>query len=304
MLVGTAALVAAWFTFSLHDAAVKLLVADMSAWQVLFFRSVAILPFCVTMRWRGGVGALVPARTWRLLFLNAAVYAMAWVAYYTAARGLQLAELETIYYASPLLTTFLALVLLGERVPRSRWLANAVGLLGVILACGPVAPSNGSSVLLALAAAALWAVSVVLMRHLSAAVSTATQMLMNNLVFLALCVISLPLWWRTPLASDLGPLALIAGAGLLAQYLLFEGLRRVPASLAAPLEYTGLLWAFALGSLIWGDVPAIGVALGAGLITVSGLLAVLGECRAERPAATDDSVGLDDVPALKVVRAT
>lgn len=62
-------------------------------------------------------------------------------------------------------------------------------------------------------------------------------------------------------------------------------MRRVPASLAAPLEYTGLLWSFALGYLIWGDVPAQAVFLGAGLIVLSGALVVLGEWQPRRQAA-------------------
>ena len=118
---GIVFIVGAWFLFALHDASIKLLVAGLSAWQVLFVRSLVVLPVCLLLNDRGGhVGALAPPVRRRLV-LNAVVYALAWIAYYTAARHLQLAELETIYFASPIIATALAVLILQERVPRSRW---------------------------------------------------------------------------------------------------------------------------------------------------------------------------------------
>jgi drug/metabolite transporter (DMT)-like permease len=39
-----------------------------------------------------------------------------------------------------------------------------------------------------------------------------------------------------------------------AQLLLMEGIRRTPASVAAPLEFSALVWALAFGYLIWDDI--------------------------------------------------
>ena len=100
--------------FALHDAAVKLLVSDLSAWEVLFARSLVVLPLCLFLRQRPRARAATSWPVRRLLLLNAIIYALAWVAYYSAARDLQLAELETVYFASPLIATALAVVLLKE----------------------------------------------------------------------------------------------------------------------------------------------------------------------------------------------
>ena len=155
----------------------------------------------------------------------------------------------------------------------------------MVLACGPATLQNGAAVWLALLAAALWACSVVLIRALSASVATVTQMLVNNSVFLGLSAMLAPWWWQPPTAHELTLMLLVGLAGLIAQYLLYEGIRRIPASLAAPLEYTGLLWSFALGYLIWQSVPPSAVFAGAGLIMFSGALVVLGEWRSARRAA-------------------
>jgi len=54
-------------------------------------------------------------------------------------------------------------------------------------------------------------------------------------------------------------------------------MRRAPVSILAPFEYTSLIWAFILGFVIWGDIPAHNVFYGAGLIFFAGLLILFGE---------------------------
>ncbi len=70
--------------------------------------------------------------------------------------------------------------------------------------------------------------------------------------------------------------------GALAQYLLIEGIRRAPASVVSPLEFSALVWSFVLGYLIWADVPSPNVFGGAVLIMVSGAFIVLEEWRKAR----------------------
>ena len=89
-LIGIGGVLAAWFAFALHDATVKLLVAEASAWQILFARSLIILPICLVLRRRARREAVITGSVRRVLVLNAVIYALAWVAYYSAARDLQL----------------------------------------------------------------------------------------------------------------------------------------------------------------------------------------------------------------------
>jgi drug/metabolite transporter (DMT)-like permease len=291
VLSGSACVVAAWFLFALHDASVKLLVADLSAWQVLFARSLVVLPLCGLAGGQRCIAGVVKAPIRGRLLLNALVYALAWVAYYTAARDLQLAELETIYYLSPVIATVLAVLLLGEQVPLPRWIALAIGFLGVVLACHPHGLDASLPMVLLLLGAGLWAWSVVLTRQLSSAVSTATQLLFNNAVFLVVCGIAWPWWGGLPSGRALLLLLGIGLVGFVAQYLLYEGIRRARASVVAPLEYTGLLWAFALGFAIWGDIPEPAVFAGAALIILSGLLIIAMEEQWLEPAPGGSTLG-------------
>lgn len=68
------------------------------------------------------------------------------------------------------------------------------------------------------------------------------------------------------------------------QYLLYEGFRHAPASSLAPVEYTGLIWAFIYGYAIWTEVPAINVFIGAILIVAASLVLVSWERRSMKTA--------------------
>lgn len=103
------------------------------------------------------------------------------------------------------------------------------------------------------------------------------QLVLNNFYFLLFSAIPALVWWRMP---DGPQFLLLAGVGLLggvAQFMLFEGMKRAPVSIVAPFEYTSLIWAFALGFAIWGDVPRREVFMGATLIVGAGLLVVASE---------------------------
>lgn len=279
VLAGILLTMVAYMLFTVHDAAVKLLVAGFSVWEILFFRSLTILACCMAAGGGRLVGDTLRSRIVLIMFLRSFLNVTAWICFYNAARTLGLAELTTIYYAAPVIVTVLSIVVLGERVPAGRWAAVLVGFAGVFVACNPARLGLSPPILLVLAAAFLWALSVVLLRKVALQERTLVQMVLNNVFTMAECGVALAFVWRTPDAAQIGLMLL---AGLLAgsaQFCLFEGFKRAPASTIAPLEYTALIWAFALGYAIWGDVPRSGVFAGAALIVGAGLIIVAGERR-------------------------
>ena len=50
-----------------------------------------------------------------------------------------------------------------------------------------------------------------------------------------------------------------------------RGLQLAPASAVSPFYYLSLVWASALGFLIWGDVPTLGLIIGSAVVIGSGL---------------------------------
>jgi drug/metabolite transporter (DMT)-like permease len=269
----------AYFLFSLQDASVKWLVVGLPVWQILFVRSITIFSLCLAL---GGRPLLRSARhspVLKPLFLRNLLLLAAWLSYYTAARDLGLAELTTLYYASPVVMTILSVPILGEKVPGYRWLAVATGFVGVVVACGVAAKGLTLSlpVYLALQAAIFWAVATVLLRKTALHERTHVQMTISSGFFVLFTALAMPFVWQPVSAADL---ALMAGTGVLAgigQFALFEGMRRAPVSVLAPFEYSSLVWAFALGYLIWSDVPGSNVFAGAALIFSAGMIIIASE---------------------------
>ncbi|MDG4883788.1 DMT family transporter [Mesorhizobium sp. WSM4884] len=277
VLAGILITAGAYFLFSAQDASIKLLVAGMTVWQIMFFRSITVLAACGAIGGRKLFADTASSPIVRPMLVRSAFTLAAWLCYYNAARSLQLAELTTIYYAAPIIVTVLSVVILGETVPLPRWVAVFIGFAGVFVACDPTRLGLSMPVMLVLAAAVLWGIAVVLLRKTAMQERTMIQLVLNNFYFLLFSAVPALIWWRMPGGLQLVLLASVGALGGVAQYLLFEGMKRAPVSIVAPFEYTSLVWAFALGFAIWGDVPRAQVFVGAALIIGAGLVIVVNE---------------------------
>jgi drug/metabolite transporter (DMT)-like permease len=280
-ITGMALGVLAYFLFALHDACIKLLVGGgIPAWEVLMFRSAVIVCFCVGAGGRAVRARAVVTPIKRVLLLRATITLVAWLCYYSAARALPLAQLLTLYFAAPIITTLLAVPLLHERVPPSRWASVGCGFAGVVVACDPGGVPLSLATVLVLTAATFWGYAIILMRQTAMAESNLLLMLYTNGVFLVATAIGCAaVRWQAPTWAELGLLLGVGGIGAVAQLALFEGMRHATASVMATVEYSALVWAFLLGFIIWGDIPRTSVFLGAGLILSAGALLVATERR-------------------------
>jgi drug/metabolite transporter (DMT)-like permease len=269
---------AGFFVFPVHDAMAKILVKDLSVWQIMFVRSSIILAVVTLVNGHHPFPRAFHSKVRWLLALRAFVIVAAWALYYSAARDLALGELVTIYFGSPILVAFMAGPVLGEQVTMGRWLAVFVGFIGVVIACRPGFSASGP-ILMALGAAMLWSVSTILIRLTKLSEPTSVNMVMTNSGFFILSTILLPWVWKTPSTQDWIILVALSLSGAASQFLVFEALRRASASTIAPLEFTSLAWAFLLQYLVWGEAPDVFVLSGALLIGASGLLIVSIEWR-------------------------
>jgi drug/metabolite transporter (DMT)-like permease len=200
------------------------------------------------------------------------VILLAWLCYYSAAKWLPLAELTVLYFAAPIITTILAVPVLGESITLARWGGVLVGFVGVLIACRPGRFHATHASYLVLLAAVLWAAAAVLVRKVSIAAGSFLQMVYGNAVFVAATALGALLTWHPVSAARWGLLVTVGILGAGAQLTFFEAMRRAPASVLAPFEYTALVWAFMLGYLVWGDVPDGTVFVGAVVIILSGVI--------------------------------
>lgn len=278
-LTGIALATAGYACFALQDAIVKWLVTDYAVPQILFFRSLLIVAITgVLVRVRKHPSAWQsPYR--KTLVLRAALMLVAWLLFYNAARTLGLAELTTLYFSAPIMVMFLSILVLKETIGTGRWIACIGGFIGVVVAANPTHSPNLLPAAMCVVAGFCWAWSTILVRLVSRSESTLTQMYATSLLFGLACALALPWVWTTPDATGWGLLLALGVISTIGQYLLYDGFRYAPASAIAPIEYTGLMWAFIYGYLIWAEVPAVNVFIGALLIVASSIVLVFWERR-------------------------
>ncbi|MBJ3784367.1 DMT family transporter [Devosia sediminis] len=281
-LAGMALGIGAYTLFSVHDAMIKGVITALPAAQILLVRGLVVVVLCVLIGRRKVVKDLLKSRNLVLILGRGLMTLAAWVMYYSAGRELQLAEMTTLYYVAPIMTTILAVVFLKEQLNLARVGGAAIGFFGVVVAANPSGFVLDWPVLMVLGAAFCWAVAMIFMRTISRSDGTLVQVLAQNLIHVALMsVLVLPAWQGMSMTEW----ALCVAAGLvggMGQFTLVEAARQVPASVLGTVEYGALIWSFIFGYLFWGEMPATTVYVGAFLVVAAGLTLALSEHRNRR----------------------
>jgi drug/metabolite transporter (DMT)-like permease len=281
-LAGIALGATAYSLFAVHDALVKGVIDTLPVIQILFVRSFVIVVLCLVLGRAKLVGSLVHSKNKPMILGRAVLTLAAWCMYYSTGRDLQLAEMTTLYYFAPVLTTILAVIFLHERLTLARVGAASIGFFGVVVACNPAGVTLGLPAILVLLAALCWAVAMILMRTISKTESALVQVLALNLFYvLALGAFAL-ISWHSMALDELVAVLAVGIIGGIAQYVLVEAARAVPASVLGTVEYSALLWAFLFGYLFWREEPASTVYSGAALIMAAGFILAWSEHRARR----------------------
>jgi len=283
-LAGIALMLGGMFLFTLNDALGKWLVSDFSVGQILAIRSLAALLILLPYVWNKG---LLPSlfrlerpglQALRVLLVIAEVGL-----FYLAVRHLPLADVFMFYLASPVFVTLLSALLLNEKVGAARWTAVSVGFAGVVLIFPPSAAALTLPALMALAGSFSLALMMILARNLRASNGFHLITLQTSGVALA-GIATMPWGWTMPSPLQFSLICLLGLVATTAHFMLIHAVKLAPANVVAPFQYSAIVWAMALGYLVWGDVPTVKALLGAVLIVGAGLAIFFYEDRAQRQA--------------------
>jgi drug/metabolite transporter (DMT)-like permease len=289
-LKGVGYLILATLIISFQNIAVKWIGGNYSALEIVAIRSLVALPCTLLFyRYEGGRG-LPSTQALRLEILRGFLLFLSYTAYMMGLAALPLAEIEAIRYSGPLMITLLSVMLLSEKVGLRRWLALAVGFIGVLMIVQPGSASFSLGSVFILVSVLFYALTVILTRRLQDKDSSATMAYFGSLVYLAAALVLVPLPaivgeisnadpsiaflirpWTLPSLLDLG---IMAGLGLVWagwMYFLSRAYSEAQASVLAPFEYVSLPINILWGFLIWQEVPTWMTLAGAVLTLSSGL---------------------------------
>lgn len=273
--------------FSLMDTAMKLLSEHYPAMQVAALRALTSLPLVVAyVGWRGAFGSMLQIR-WPMHLLRGGLGIAMLALFAYGLQTLSLAEAYTIFFIAPALITALSVLFLKERVNFARWVAIAVGMVGVLVVLRPTGAGfftlGGLAVL---GAAAMYAISAISARILSRTDRSEHLVLwLMVMVSIGAGALAAPAW--VPLrASDTWVLCGLALSGFLGQLAITEAFGSGEASKVAPFEYAALAWGVGFDWLLWHTLPDRYTVLGAAIIIGSGIYLIRhegGHAEAEHP---------------------
>lgn len=262
-----------------NDAASKFLVQTHPVGQVIGLRQAAtllvLIPYVMFFsRW-----SALRVVNWNGQIVRGILFLIGSIFIVWSLGELPLATAVTMLFASPIFMVVLSAPLLGERIGRHRWVAVLGGFAGVLIIMRPGGEAFQWALLLPVLGALVNALRDVLTRRLSRTETSIAILFWSNIILMAGGLATAPFGWA-PVSASAALWFLAAGIfNGTAHFCIIEALRTGEASVVAPIRYTALLWAAAIGFFVWGELPDFWLWTGAAVIVGSSLYMIRGERR-------------------------
>lgn len=270
---GAVFMVFAMAAFALEDMALKAATRDIPIGQaVVLFGFGGMLLFALTARAQGTRAfhsdLLSPVLIWRSIF------EVAGRMFYALAIALTpLSSASAILQATPLVVALGAVLVFNEKVGIRRWLAIAVGFIGVVMILRPGLDAFDPLSIFAVLGMLGFAGRDLATRASPASLSSAQLGVAGFAVLtisgLILVAYSGELHPMTPASG--GFLTLATAFGVLAYGALTLAMRTGEVSVVTPFRYSRLLFALILGVVMFNERPDLMTLTGSAIIVLSGL---------------------------------
>ena len=259
--------------FTINDTFVKAASASMNVGQIMFIRGLMATIMIAALSWY--LGALRPLSFLKKpgVLARSIGELLATITFLLALAHMPIGNTSAIMQALPLAVTLGAALFLGEKVGWRRWSAIMTGFLGVLIIVRPGMAGFTQYSLLVLACVFFAAfrdlstrrapddVPSLFMTLVTAAIITCAGLLLTG-----------PLGGWRPVDGKALALLFSAACFIIFGYLfVIRAMREGDISFIAPFRYTSLIWAIALGYIVFGDIPDTFVLAGSALVISSGV---------------------------------
>ncbi|MBK8160640.1 MAG: DMT family transporter [Rhodospirillaceae bacterium] len=274
--------------FSVMAAFVKLVgQAGINTFEITFFRCfigfLMLVPFIVKTGPRG-----LHTQHLKAHVLRSGLGIVAMACSYLGIAKLELATYTALSFTKPLFAVLLAVIILKEDVRWRRWAATIVGFLGVLVMMQPGSGAFNPWALLALGDAMSIALLITILKRLPASETPLIMLFYYGLIATALVAPPAIYYWQWPEPIEWLYLIIIGATGAMSQYWWILAFKAGEASVVAPFDYLRLLFAGAVGFMVFAELPDHWTLIGAGLIISSTVYiaqreARLGQSQAKLP---------------------
>ena len=242
-------------------------------WARLFFSMVITAPILVAQE---GWAALKP-RDATMNAVRGFFLVISTMMFFGALRFQGVAETLSIYFVQPLFITALAPLVLKEKVGLNRWIAVAIGFVGVLVIIRPGYLQMNPGVFLAAGSGLGSAITLLLTRKLAGSSSAVANTFYTGVFGSIVSGIILIPFWQMPTFNIFLMMLLLAVIGTTANYLTLLALQFAEASLLAPFGYTEMINAVLGGWYFFGDFPDGWTFVGVAILVACAIYIALNE---------------------------
>ncbi|MEP7058099.1 MAG: DMT family transporter [Caldimonas sp.] len=252
--------------FAHLNALMRLLTLQLDPFQSQFLRYLFGLLVVLPLVLRGGVRSYWPKHLGGQ-FTRGAVHTLGLCLWFAALPKIPLADMTAIGFTGPIFIMVGAYIFFHEPMRWERWLASGIGLGGVLIVLAPkMAGSGGVYNLVMLASAPVFAASFLLTKGLTRHESTGVIVVWQAV---SVTLFSLPLaltHWQSPTLSQWFGFAVCGLLGSTGHYCLTRSFRTADISSTQSVKFLDLVWATAIGWLLFAEVPSRSTLIGGAVI--------------------------------------
>ena len=244
---------------------IKLLSQDLNPFIIAFYRClfgvIIMLPFMIynyPEAWK--------THNIKLQFVRSAINVYSMISWFTAIGTLQLEKAAAIGFTTPLFTTILAIIFLGEVIRIQRITALIVGFIGILVVIRPGYIPFESGALWLLSAAITFSIVIIIVKKLTEKDSSLTTAFYQMAFMVPPTFFIALFFWESININQFLLFIFVAIAGFITQFSFAQCLKMAETTFIMPIQFTKLIWLSLIGYFFFMEVPDIWTWIGASII--------------------------------------
>ena len=253
---------------SFMGAGVKLLSDDLHPIIICFYRClmglIIITPFVARNNFRA-----LQTDNMRLQIFRALINIISMICWFSAIGMMHFEKATALGFTTPLFTTVLAVLILGEVIRFHRTAALLLGFIGILIIIRPGYVPFEFGTILMLIASFSFSFVLIFVKKLSANDSSLTIIFYHLLYMTPVFFILSLFYWQTITLDQIIIFSLMGASGLLSHWCLAQAFKMSDTTFVMPLQFTKLIWASLIGLFIFAEQPDIWTWIGGIIIFIS-----------------------------------
>ena len=252
-------------TAAIMVSGIKLLSQDLNPFIIAFYRClfgvIIMLPFMIynyPEAWK--------THNIKLQFVRSAINVYSMISWFTAIGTLKLEKAAAIGFTTPLFTTILAIIFLGEVIRIQRITALIVGFIGILVVIRPGYIPFESGALWLLSAAITFSIVIIIVKKLTEKDSSLTTAFYQMAFMVPPTFFIALFFWESININQFLLFIFVAIAGFITQFSFAQCLKMAETTFIMPIQFTKLIWLSLIGYFFFMEVPDIWTWIGASII--------------------------------------